>query len=85
MSLRHSIPSGELNNVTTLTAGVLVGLVLAVGLAVTEELLVDALAVAARQLPLRANGLVGLEDGQDFARLCKTRTIGRVIGMIGIS
>lgn len=60
--------------VATLTAGVLVGLVLAVGLAITEELLVDALAVAARQFPLRANGFVGLEDGQDLTRLCKTQS-----------
>lgn len=66
----RSSPSNR-QYVATLTAGVLVGLVLAVGLAITEQLLVDALTVTARQFSLRANGFVGLEDGQDLTRLCK--------------
>lgn len=53
-----------------LTACILVGLVLAVGLVVTEELLVDALAVAAGQLALGAHGFVGLEPGQHLAWFC---------------
>lgn len=63
----------ETNIIATLTAGVLVGLVLAIGRAVAKEILLDTLAVSARQLSLRANGFVGLEDGQNFTRLCKKR------------
>lgn len=61
------------NIIATLTAGVLVGLVLAIGRAVAEKILLDTLAVSTRQFSLRANGFVGLEDGQDFTRLCKKR------------
>lgn len=57
------LSTGKYNTVATLTACVLVGFVLAVGLAVTKELLVDALSVTARQFPFWANGFVGLEDG----------------------
>jgi len=60
--------------VATLTAGILVGLVLAVRFAITEEFLVDALAVTARQFSLWANGFVGLKDGQDLTRLCKMQS-----------
>lgn len=52
-----------------LTTRILVRLVLAVGFAVTEQLLVDALAVAAGQLALRADRLVRLQDRQNLAWL----------------
>ncbi len=52
-------------------AGVFVGAVTAVGRLVTEELLVDAVAVAALQLAVGADGLIGLQVGQDLARLCR--------------
>ena len=52
-----------------LTAGIFVGLVLAIGFAITEQLLVDALAITAGQLSLGADRLVGSKDGQHLARL----------------
>lgn len=55
----------------TLTAGILVGFVLAIRFTVAEELLVHAFAVTARQFPLRADWFVGPQDGQHLTRLCK--------------
>lgn len=52
-----------------LTAGILIGLILAVGLAVAEEFLVQALAIAARQLAVWANGLICLQNGLSLAGL----------------
>lgn len=58
-----------LKNFVPLTAGILIGLILAVGLAVAEEFLVQALAIAARQLAVWANGLICLQNGLSFAGL----------------
>jgi hypothetical protein len=55
---------------SSLTARILVGLVLALGLAVAEQFLLDTFAVAARELSFRANGLVGLQDGKNLSRFC---------------
>lgn len=51
----------------TLTASILIGLILAVGLAVAEELLVEALAIAAGQLAIGADGLICLQYGLRLA------------------
>ena len=63
--------SARANRGRVLTAGVLVGFVLAVRFTVAEELLVDALAVTTRQFPLGADRFVGPQDGQDLTGLCK--------------
>jgi len=46
-----------------LTASILIGLIFAVGLAVAEEFLVEALAIAAGKFAIGANGLIRLQNG----------------------
>lgn len=52
-----------------LTAGILIGLILAVGLAVAEELLVQALAIAAGEFAIGTDGLIRLQNGLCLAWL----------------
>lgn len=52
-----------------LTARILIRLIFALRFAVAEQLLVDTLAVAARQLSIRTDRLVGLQERQHFSRL----------------
>lgn len=66
---RVSVEVVPLKNFVPLTASILIGLILAVGLAVAEEFLVQALAIAARQLAVWANGLICLQNGLSLAGL----------------
>jgi len=50
-----------------LTAGILIGFVLAVGLAVAEEFLVEALAITARKFAIGTDGFIRFQDGLRLA------------------
>lgn len=65
----------------SLTASVLIRLVLAIGLSVAEQLLLHALAVSAGQLTLWADGLVCLQNGQDFPWLWMVKVNERLVNI----
>lgn len=55
----------QINNFL-LTAGIFIGLVLAIGFAVAEEFFVDAFTISARQFAFWADWLISPEDGHDL-------------------
>lgn len=67
--MKISLSPNYINEMAKLTTSVLVTLVLAVGLSVTEKLFFHALAISARQFAFGAHWLVGLEDGQNLTGL----------------